>query len=546
MFWRDFAKMRKTFAEFFRYKPPSGELSFELSEKDNEIVYDDRKKSSSKDNYKISENYDKNLEYIKKRFNVPRNSDVVIKEVIIGEKTRAFVVFYDGMSNGDVINSGIIKPLLEIPLFNGSGLKISRRIIKERLLIHNQVSERETFNDVINDINFGSCGIFVEGIEVCFSADVKGWPHRTVQKAENEQSLYGPQEAFADMLRGNSAQVRKYLKTEKLICEGISVGNVSKTPGVIMYLSDVANSDLVDEVRRRINGISVDYVISAEEVSLLVEENPLMITGHILATERPDRVARSLVDGRVAMILNGSPRALIFPTNAYEMTHSASDSYLRTDFANMSRIIRIIATMISVLLPGLFLAVTMFHEEMLPTYLLYAISASRQNVPFPSVVELLLMDISFEMIREAGVRMPGPIGSILGIVGGLILGQAAVSAKIVSPIMIIIIAITGIGSFATADYSLGWSYRILKIVFVILAALFGFYGIALGIFVYAMLLGSSSSFGIPFLSPLPGDKFYKNTVFVPPLWTQEKRPEFLSARKRTKEDKISKKWTHGK
>ena len=313
-----------------------------------------------------------------------------------------------------------------------------------------------------------------------------------------------------------------------------------------MYLSDVANPELVNEVKRRIDGISVDYIISVEEVSLLVEESPLMVTGHILATERPDRVARALADGRVALILNGSPRALIFPTNAYEMTHSASDAYLRTDFANMSRIIRIISRTVSVLLPGLFLAVTMFHEEMLPTYLLYAISASRQNVPFPSVVELLLMDISFEMIREAGVRMPGPIGSILGIVGGLILGQAAVSAKIVSPIMIIIIAITGIGSFATADYSLGWSYRILKYIFVILAASFGFYGIALGIFVYSILLASSKSFGIPFLSPLPGNDFYKNAVFVPPIWKMEKRPGFLDAKKRKKEDKISKKWKIGR
>jgi spore germination protein KA len=156
------------------------------------------------------------------------------------------------------------------------------------------------------------------------------------------------------------------------------------------------------------------------------------------------------------------------------------------------------------------------------------------------------MDISFEMIREAGVRMPGMIGSILGIVGGLILGQAAVSAKIVSPIMIIIIAITGIGSFATADYSLGWSYRILKYIFIFLAAGFGFYGIALGIFVYSVLLASSKSFGIPFLSPLPNGKLYKNTVFVPPIWEMEKRPEFLDAKKRKKEDKISKKWKIGR
>lgn len=524
------------------YKPPVEEDAFSLKEKNNEIIFDVRKEERSRTAENIYSDYDKNKNYIETRFDVKKSNDVVIKELILPGEIRAFVLFYDGLCDGTVINNGVIKPLLEFPLLSDGKEKYTDETVLKQLLIHNQVAKKETFNDLIDDINFGSCGIFVEGVDVAFSADVKGWPHRSVQKAENEQSLYGPQEAFADMLRGNSAQVRKILKTEKLICEQISVGKISKTPGVIMYLSDVANSGLVDEVRRRIDGIGVDYIIAVEEISMLVEENPIMVTGHILATERPDRVARALADGRVALILNGSPRALIFPTNAYEMTHAASDAYLRPDFANMSRIIRIISRSISVLLPGLFLAVTMFHGEMLPTYLLYAISASRQNVPFPSVVELLLMDISFEMIREAGVRMPGTIGSILGIVGGLILGQAAVSAKIVSPIMIIIIAITGIGSFATADYSLGWSYRILKYVFVLLAAGFGFYGIALGVFVYSVLLASSKSFGIPFLSPAPGNGFYKNAVFVPPIWKMEERPDFLDAQKHKKEDKISKKW----
>jgi len=244
--------------------------------------------------------------------------------------------------------------------------------------------------------------------------------------------------------------------------------------------------------------------------------------------------------------LNGSSRALILPTNAYEMTHAAADAYLRADFANISRLIRLISIFISVLLPGLFIAITLFHEEMLPTYLLYAISASRQNVPFPSIIELLLMELAFEMIREAGVRMPGPLGSILGIVGGLILGQAAVSAKIVSPIMIIIVAITGIGSFATADYSLGWSYRILKILFILLGGSFGFFGIAMGIFVYSTLIASTKSFGVPFLSPLPGKSLYKKAVFVPPVWQTEKRPYYLNPKKKYREDRISKKWRVGR
>ena len=519
---------------------------FTLKKNENGPIYDVRKEKEEKAKTKIFENIAENKRYISKLFSLPKNSDVVLREITMRGGRGAFLIFYDGMCNSEAIDCSVIKPLLEFPYFEEKGGKYDENRLQEELITHNQLKKTITFEEVAEEVNYGSCGIFVDGIGCAFCADVKNWPHRSVERAKNEQSIYGPQEAFAEMLRGNAAQVRKFLKTEKLICEKVEIGNVSKTPCALMYLEDVANSELIEEIRRRLSGISVDYVISIEEVSMLIEENPLMITGHILATERPDRVARAISEGRAAVILSGSPRALILPTNAYEMTHSASDAYLRIDFANMSRALRLIATAISVLLPGVFLAITMYHAEMLPTYLLYAISASRQNVPFPSVIELLLMDFSFEMIREAGIRMPNPIGSVLGIVGGLILGQAAVSAKIVSPIMIIIIAITGIGSFATADYSLSWSYRILKIIFVLMGASFGFFGIALGIFVYAMLVAGSTSFGIPFLSPAPSGELIKNTIFVPPAWKTDKRPAYLKTKKPKKADKISKKWQFGK
>lgn len=534
-----------TIKRYFLYQYKGQRELFVLEKDENTPIYDVRKERSGGKSVPISQSLLENRRYIEEKFNFPQNSDVVIREISLKGGTKAFLVFYDGLCDTKLIDDSIIKPLLEFPYLE-EGEKYSEKRVQAALITHNQLKKATTFEDAIDEINFGSCGIFVDGLDCAFCADVKGWPHRSVERAKNEQSIYGPQEAFIEMLRGNSAQVRKILKTEKLVCEKITVGNVSKTQGTLMYLKDVANSSLVDEIRRRINGISVDYVISIEEVSMLIEENPLMITGHILATERPDRVARAISEGRVAVILSGSSRALILPTNAYEMMHSASDAYLRVNFANMSRALRLIAALISILLPGVFLAITLYHSEMLPTYLLYAISASRQNVPFPSVIELLLMDFSFEMIREAGIRMPSPIGSVLGIVGGLILGQAAVSAKIVSPIMIIIISLTGIGSFATADYSLSWSYRILKLIFVLIGASFGFFGIALGIFTYAILIAGSTSFGIPFLSPLPGNKLLKNALFVPPLWKAERRPEYLKTKKPKRSDKVSKKWQNGK
>lgn len=521
------------------FSNPNIENKFILQPNKNTIKYDIRKESIPKEMY-VSKDYEENLAYIEKKFSYPDNNDVVIRKLEIFKNIKAFIIFYDGMVSSNLIDLAIITPLLEIPQFAEN---VESHEVFKKVLSHSQTAELKKFDDIIDDINFGNCALFIDGYDVCFSLDVREWEHRGIEKPDAEQSLYGPKEAFSEMLRTNSALVRKILKTENLICEGTKIGKVSKTRGVIMYIKDIANPELVDEVKRRIDAISVDYIFAIEDVSLLLEEKTFMITNQILATERPDRVARMLSEGRVALCLNGSPKVLIFPTNAFELMHTISDSYMRNPYANMTRIIRILAMLITLLLPAMYIAITLYHQELIPTFLAYAISASRESVPFPSVIELLIMDLSFELIREAGIRMPGTIGSTLGIVGGLILGQAAVSAKIVSPIMIIIISITGIGSFATPDYSLGWSYRILRVLFVGLAAIAGFYGVALGIFIYSIILGAQISFGVPFLSPIPGVKNnIGKSLFVNPIWKNEKRPDYLAPKKEKQEETISRKW----
>ncbi len=536
--------MKNFIKKLFTFEVPSQRENFIIEDKDEHIGYDVRYEDYDKKEEKVSKNYDENLQYIKKRFSYPQNNDVVIRNIKLKGDIRAFLVFYDGMVDTQAVDLAVVETLQKLPLLSKEKIPLTSDYIMEHLVSHSQISTKSEFETIIDEVNFGSCGLFVEGVDKGFAIDVRKWGTRSIDKPENEQSIYGPQEAFGEMIRTNSALVRKIIKNEKLICKGVQVGKVSKTRGVLMYISDIANDELVSEVERRISGIDIDYVVAVEEVSLLIEEESLMITNHILGTERPDRVARALSEGRVALILNGSPRALIFPTNAFELMHTAADAYMRSPYANMTRIIRMLAMFVSLLLPSIYLAITLFHQEMVPTFLIFAISAARENVPFPSIIELLLMDFSFEMIREAGIRMPGPIGSTLGIVGGLILGQSAVSAKIVSPIMIIIIALTGIGSFAITDYSLGWSYRILRIFFIVLAALCGFYGVALGLFIYAVILGGQTSFGVPFLAPLTKGKTgsVTNSVFVSPIWKREKRPDFLNTKNSENEPKVSEKW----
>lgn len=534
----------KHLKSLFEFKEPPYKTDFTINRTKKTAAYDIREeKEPHKDSY-VTSNIEESLSYIKNRFSYPLNNDVVIRELNLRQNRHAFVIFIDGMVDTDNVDEAIIKPLLMLPYFSDGEVYKYEKEISEKFTAHSQSSATQSMDETCEEINFGSCAVFVDKIPLAFIFDVRSWGHRGIDKPENEQSVYGPQEAFAEMLRNNTALVRKILKTENLIAEGVKIGSVSQTRGVLLYIKDIADPTLVSEVRRRINGISMEYVISIEEVEMMLEENTFSATTQILGTERPDRVARALTEGRTALILNGSPRVLILPSTIFEMTHAASDAYLRLPYANMARFIRIFGMFVSLLFPALYLAVTLFHYEIIPTYLLYSISAARENVPFPSLLELLLMDFAFEMIREAGLRMPGAIGSTLGIVGGLILGQAAVSAKIVSPIMIIIIAITGIGSFATPDYSLSWTHRILRLCFIFAGALMGFYGIALGIFAYGIYLGTLKSFGIPLLSPLPriGSRSVSNSLFVNPIWKREKRPAYLKTKNSVEEPKISRKW----
>ena len=517
---------------------------FTLSKPEPLAAYDVREEKKEEEKAYVYNNIEENLAYIKKRFTYPINNDVVIREISMKGGRRAFIVFIDGMVTTESVNEAVIKSMQELPYFADEKIYKDEQEIIEKYISHSQAQANNDFDAICEEVNFGSCAAFVDGFSSAFILDVRGWGARQISKPENEQSIYGPQEAFAEMLRNNTALIRKIIKTEKLICEGIKIGRVSKTRGVLLYISDIANSGLIREVKYRLNSISMDYVIAIEEVAMMIEEKPNMLTAQQLLTERPDRAARALTEGRCVFMLAGSPRALVLPTNAFELTSSASDDYLRLPYANMTRFVRLAAIFLSVLLPALYVAATLFHQEIVPTFLLYSIAAARENVPFPTIVELFLMDISFEMIREAGIRMPGPIGSTLGIVGGLILGQAAVSAKIVSPIMIIIIATTGIGSFATADYSLSWTYRMLRIAFIIMAAFFGFYGIAIGIFIYSVFLGAQKSAGAQFLAPIPkaGSRSMTSSVFQNAIYKRERRPSFLEPKRVYEEPKISRGW----
>ncbi len=498
---------------------------------------------------KLFTNIDDNLNTMKSIYNALINSDVVIREFachIAKRKYRAFIMYFDGMTDSQIINDFLLEPLMQINYntsFN-TNMPLDKYILSS-LVPQNNVKTVTSFSEVASKINSGNCVLFVDTLNIAFDVDAKNFKQRSVDTPENETVIRGPHEAFVENIRTNTSLLRRIVNNENLIIENTNIGALSKTSCSICYMQNIVNYDLVSEVKYRLNNLDVDSVESTGQLEQLIEENPSYGIPQIVATERPDKCSKSLYQGRVIVLLNGNPYALIMPAVAMDFLASPEDTNLKSNFANFLRFLRILAAAITLLLPGIYIAITDYHQELLPTELLFSILASRENVPFPIIIELLIMEISFELIREAGIRIPSPIGSTIGIVGGLIIGEAAVSAHIVSPILVIVIAITGIASFAIPDFSFGFHLRIFRFLFVFLGAFLGFLGIGVGIFAYISILCSIKSFGVSFMAPFAPTTVGDSMGYVvPPTWKQENRNSFLSTQKVKRQNDISKKWQY--
>ncbi|MBQ2754697.1 MAG: spore germination protein [Clostridia bacterium] len=497
---------------------------------------------------KVSKSISENLEYMKNKLSFGLSSDVILKEFTvnagIGKKYKAFLMYFEGTTNTNQIDEYIIGSMHLMPR-NAINYNLEE-LVENQLITRNQLTKYSELEQIIERINYGGCAIFVDTLGVAFVADVKGWNMRSLDQPVAEGIVKGPQVGFIETLRINTALVRKIVRNENLICENINVGKTGITSCNILYVKNVVNDNLVKEVRRRINKITVDYINDSGELEQLIEDFSWLPTPQILSTERPDRVASAVLQGKVAILVDGSPFALILPINAFELTHSSEDNYLRFPYANLLRIIRMIAMITSLLLPGIFIAIVNFHHEAIPLDLLFAIEATREKVPFSLTTELIVLEIAFEFIRDASVRMPSSGGNAIGIIGGLVVGQAAVEANLVSPIALIIVALTGIGSFVIPNYFLGFSFRIVKYLYIIAGALGGFLGISLAMFLQIIWLCSSQSFGIPFFAPLAPkyDSDPAGTFFVKPIWKRSGTAKVLSTKKEG--IKNSRNWAKGK
>lgn len=538
----------------FGYKPKN-EYQFTLP--DNPEI--DKEKYDNTNSDKIENIYsqiDENLKYIKTKYNTLINSDIITREFTLNtgsKQYKAFILYIDGMVDSQILNDFVLKPLMlknkfcnnetsKIIVQKGKKSNIAN-YIQDCLIPQNNIKQQSSFKDIFSGVNSGNCALFVDTLSVGFDIDVKGFKQRSISKPENEIVIKGPHEAFVENIRTNTTLLRRFTNNENLIIENTKVGKITQTNCAICYIKDIANDALVAEAKYRLNNLEIDSLLSAGELEQLLTDTNSLVVPKILVSERPDYAVKSLLQGRVIILINGSPYALILPAILIDFLTSPEDTNLKPQFANFLKVVRIISSFFALLLPGLYIAITNFHREIIPTELLFSILSSRQSVPFPIIVEILIMEISFEIIREAGLRVPSPIGPTLSIVGALVLGQAAVSAAIVSPILIIIVAITGMSSFAIPDFTFSFHLRFFRFVFILLGFLAGFLGIGMGLFIYISSLCDLETFGVSYTIPYaPAVNSKNNGFMLSPIWKREDRATYLATKKEKKQNKISMKW----
>lgn len=481
---------------------------------------------------------ERNLNVIKEKFT--DSYDFVCREIEVGEvyKVKMALLFIDGLVDKPSIAEYTIGSLFaeeELKTFTLQGFKSSLlEVISKETLYAAEIKEEFHMEKIINAMLSGDTILLIDKADKAIIIGERGWPTRGIGEPETETVVRGPRDGFTEGLKTNTTLIRRRIKDTNLKIKVQQIGRRTKTDVAVLYMDDIVDKSLVQEVYERLGSIDIDAIFDSSMLENLIEDNYMSPFPQIENTERPDAASASLCEGRVAIIVDNSPFALLVPATVGTLLQSTEDYYGRWAESLVIRILRIVAVILTLLTPALYVATISYHPGLLPTKLTYYLAASRINVPFPAVVETLLMETTIELIRESGTRISGPVGTTIGIVGGLIIGQAAVEAGIVSPILIIIVGVTTIASFALPSYEFGAGLRVWRFIIIICAAVLGLYGITLGIILLGTHLVKLNSFSVPYTSPYSGlgvgSGELKDTLIKAPIQDLEERPLFTKPR----------------
>jgi spore germination protein KA len=485
----------------------------------------------------ISSSIKENVTKIKKEMG--NSTDIIIREFHIGQnpKINAAALYIDGLADTTAINDFIMRSLIAESPDAGNHPPSSSKSLVESIgkdtLTLGDIKTVTDWNTFFLSVLSGDTAILIDGIPEAIIGSTRGGKVRSVTEPTSQTVVRGPKDGFTESIRTNTSLIRRRIKSPNLWLETIRLGEVTQTDVSLMYIKGIVNEELVDEIKSRLSRIKIDGILESGYIEQLIEDQTLTPFPTVYNTERPDVVAGNLLEGRVAILVDGTPFALIAPTSFSHFFQASEDYYYRYDIGSFLRMLRFLSFFISLLAPSLYVAAITYHQEMIPTMLLINLAAMREGIPFPAIVEAIMMEFTFEILREAGIRMPRAIGQAVSIVGALVIGQAAVEAGIVSTAMVIIVAITAIASFAVPSYNLAISARLLRFVFMVSASMFGLYGIALMLIFLVAHLCSLRSFGYPYLAPFTPFILsqQKDALIRLPLWAQLSRPRLLSENK---------------
>ena len=446
--------------------------------------------------------------------------DFVVRKTSFGPsgQVRIALVYLETLADQESLSDFILEPLNYLSFMEYEVTKIPSKVI-EILPAALKIQEESNWAELVKEMVTGYALMFIDGYDRALAMEVRHWPERSISEPQNETSVVGPREGFVENLKTNASLLRRRLRTPDLALEAVTIGTTSHTSIIICYLKGIADDKLVEKVRQRVQAINAEAMYSVNLVSEFLADVRYTPFRLFATTERPDKLASVLVEGRIGILADNTPSALIIPSVFWQFFQSSEDYYEHYPFATINRGLRMSAFIIVVGLTAAYVAAATFHQEMIPTPLLLAMAAAREPVPLPTVLEALLLEAILEGLREAGLRLPKPAGQAVSIVGALVMGQAAVEAGLVSPQVVIVVGLGAVASFLIPDYSFVNALRLIKFFFIVLAGAFGAFGLVLGYMVLGVHLNSLQSFGIPYTAPVT-PFFWKNMkdIFVRAPW----------------------------
>lgn len=446
----------------------------------------------------FSRNLEKNLKALQERLHLDVNDDVVLRRFdALGQDCA--LLYVEGLSDGEQMAQHILRPMMNSPL-TLAGRSAAEQVMQSVLTVP-EVESGPEVSQALDDLLRGLCLVLMDTCDQALRIDLRAYARRPVSNPRNETVVVGPHDAFNETLRDNLTLLHRRLPSPNFVCQLRKVGTETPGQAALCYLDGVCPRETVEELQRRLDGVELDYVLTSGTLEQLIEDDPYAPLPQVVGTERPDRAVSFLMEGQAVLLLDGSPRALALPVSLWHLFHAPDDSYMRWQYGTFMRLLRLLGALVTLLLPAVFVSLVVYHPITIPMTLLTSIMQSRTNVPINLFEETLLMVAVFALINESAIRIPGMMGSSLGLVSTLILGTAAVDAGLVSPLLIIVVALSGLGSYAMPNYPLSFAFRMGQVVLLLAAGITGISGLCYAVVMLLCWVAAMESLGQPFLAP---------------------------------------------